>query len=82
MRSEGMPNGPDNLDIDGRGCASCRLRNDERTHGDQRGTRDCLEMEKDMGLGTPHDHAAMKGTGRNAMNLSHDRCVQILAQPG
>lgn len=42
----------------------------------------CAEMEKDMGLGTPHDHAEMKGMGRNAMNLSHDRCVQILAQPG
>jgi len=42
----------------------------------------CAEMEKNMGLGTTHDHAEMKGQGRNAMNLSHDRCVQILAQPG
>ena len=42
----------------------------------------CVDMEKDMGLGTTHDHAEMKGMGRNAMNLSHDRCMQILAQPG
>lgn len=42
----------------------------------------CVEMEKDMGLRTTHDHAEMKGMGRNAMNLSHDRCMQILAQPG
>ena len=41
----------------------------------------CVDMEKDMGLGTAHDHAEMKGMGRNAMNLSHDRCLQILAQP-
>jgi len=42
----------------------------------------CVEMEKDVGLGTTHDHAEMKGMGRHAMNLSHDRCVQIIAQPG
>ena len=42
----------------------------------------CVDMEKDMGLGTAHDHAEMKGMGCNAMNLSHDRCMQILAQPG
>lgn len=42
----------------------------------------CVDMEKNMGLGTTHDHAEMKGMGRNAMNLSHDRCLQILAQPG
>lgn len=41
----------------------------------------CVDMEKNMGLGTTHDHAEMKGMGRNAMNLSHDRCMQILAQP-
>lgn len=42
----------------------------------------CVEMEKDMGLGSPHDHGEMKGRGLNAMNLSHERCVRILAQPG
>lgn len=42
----------------------------------------CAEMEKDMGLGRMHDHAEMKGQGRNAMNVSHDPCVQILVQPG
>lgn len=42
----------------------------------------CIEMEKGMGLGTTHDHAEMKGMGRNPMNMTHDRCMQILAQPG
>ena len=42
----------------------------------------CVEMEKDMGLQTTHDHAEMKGMGRNPMNMTHDRCMQILAQPG
>ena len=38
----------------------------------------CEAMEKDMGLGTMHDHQAMKGQGMNPMNLSHERCMQIL----
>ena len=38
----------------------------------------CRAMEGQMGLQTPHDHNEMKGRGRNPMNLSHDRCVQIL----
>ncbi|MBU0555406.1 MAG: hypothetical protein KKD64_11075 [Alphaproteobacteria bacterium] len=38
----------------------------------------CREMEADMGLRTPHDHNEMKQLGRNPMNLSHDRCRQIL----
>ena len=42
----------------------------------------CVEMEKDMGLRSPHDHGEMKGKGMNPMNLSHERCVRILAQPG
>ncbi|OYY64446.1 MAG: hypothetical protein B7Y49_09735 [Sphingomonas sp. 28-62-11] len=41
----------------------------------------CEKMEKNMGLGSPHDHGEMKGRGLNSMNLSHDRCVKILAQP-
>ena len=38
----------------------------------------CRAMESNMGLQTPHDHGEMKGQGRNPMNLSHDRCHQIL----
>lgn len=57
------------------GCATTRMATSQERAA-------CVEMEKDMGLGATHDHAEMKGQGRNAMNLSHDRCVQILAQPG
>ena len=57
------------------GCVTPRMATSEERAA-------CAEMEKDMGLGRTHDHAEMKGQGRNAMNLSHDRCVQILAQPG
>ena len=56
------------------GCATTRIATSKERAA-------CVEMEKDMGLGTTHDHAEMKSMGRNAMNLSHDRCVQILAQP-
>lgn len=42
----------------------------------------CAKMEEKMGLATPHDHGEMKGRGMNPMNLSHSRCVKILAQPG
>lgn len=38
----------------------------------------CRAMESQMGLQTPHDHNEMKQQGRNPMNLSHDRCQQIL----
>src|SRR3546814_17275997 len=41
----------------------------------------CQAMERDMGVADRHDHGEMKGQGRNAMNLSHDRCRQILSQP-
>jgi len=41
----------------------------------------CQEMERSMGVADRHDHGEMKGQGRNAMNLSHDRCRQILSQP-
>lgn len=40
----------------------------------------CQQMENSMGLATPHDHNEMKGRGINPMNLSHDRCQQILKQ--
>ena len=38
----------------------------------------CRQMESDMGVADRHDHSEMKGQGRNPMNLSHDRCRQIL----
>jgi len=38
----------------------------------------CRAMEGQMGLQTLHDHNEMKGQGRNPMNLSHERCQQIL----
>ena len=38
----------------------------------------CERMEQNMGLGVTHDHAQMKGQGVNPMNLSHERCQQIL----
>ena len=40
----------------------------------------CERMEQNMGLGARHDHNEMKGQGLNPMNLSHERCKQILAQ--
>ena len=40
----------------------------------------CERMEESMGLDTPHDHAAMKGTGMNPMNLTHERCMQIMGK--
>jgi hypothetical protein len=38
----------------------------------------CRQMEGNMGLAARHDHGEMKGQGLNPMNLSHDRCRQIL----
>lgn len=55
------------------GCATTRATAEQRAS--------CERMEQSMGLGTTHDHAAMKGMGMNPMNLSHERCQQILAQP-
>lgn len=40
----------------------------------------CRQMESGMGVNDRHDHGEMKGQGRNPMNLSHDRCRQILRQ--
>lgn len=59
------------------GCATT----DGRMATDEDRAR-CAEMEKDMGPGTPHDHAGARGGGESSMNLSHDRCVKILASPG
>ena len=55
------------------GCVTTKMASSEERAA-------CIEMEKDMGLSRTHDHAEMKGRGRNPMNLSHDRCVAILAQ--
>ncbi len=60
--------------------AGCATTGDRMATSEERAA--CMDMEKDMGLGTPHDHGEMKGMGRNSMNLSHDRCMQILKQPG
>jgi hypothetical protein len=36
-------------------------------------------MASQMGLGTAHDHGAMKrNSGQGAMKLSHKRCQRIL----
>lgn len=40
----------------------------------------CRTMESQMGLRSPHDHGVMKQQGLNPMNLSHDRCREILRQ--
>ncbi len=40
----------------------------------------CKRMEEAMGTDTTHDHGEMKGRGMNPMNLSHQRCQQILSQ--
>src|SRR3546814_18740704 len=41
----------------------------------------CQAMERDMGVADRPDHGEMKGQGRNAMNLSHDRCSQLPSPP-
>jgi hypothetical protein len=40
----------------------------------------CEKMEADMGLGTTHDHAQMKGAGLNPMNLTHEQCMKMLGR--
>lgn len=40
----------------------------------------CQAMAQQMGTQTTHDHQQMKGGLPNTMNLTHDRCRQILAQ--
>jgi hypothetical protein len=38
----------------------------------------CERMERQMGTDHTHDHAAAKGMGINPMNVTHDRCRQML----
>lgn len=55
------------------GCATTKATADE--------IASCKRMEEAMGTNTTHDHGEMKGRGINPMNLSHERCQQILFQP-
>jgi len=55
------------------GCATMKATPEQRAS--------CERMEQTMGINTTHDHGEMKGQGINPMNLSHQRCQQILAQP-
>lgn len=41
----------------------------------------CEEMEKQMGTEQRHEHSQDKGQGPSAMNLTHARCKEILAEP-
>lgn len=59
--------------------AACATTNGASYTAEERAS--CVEMERDMGTGTVHDHNAMKGMGMNPMNISHKRCQEILAQP-
>ena len=40
----------------------------------------CEAMAQQMGTQSTHDHGQMKGGVPNTMNLTHERCRQILAQ--
>lgn len=55
------------------GCVTTRATQEQRAS--------CERMEQAMGVNTTHDHGEMKGRGINPMNISHQRCQQILAQP-
>lgn len=59
--------------------AACATTNGASYTAEERAS--CVEMEKDMGTATVHDHNAMKGMGMNPMNITHERCQEILAQP-
>ncbi len=41
----------------------------------------CEEMEKQMGTEQRHEHSQDKGLGPSAMNMTHARCKEILAEP-
>jgi hypothetical protein len=41
----------------------------------------CEEMEKQMGTEQRHEHSQDKGQGPSAMNMTHARCKEILAEP-
>jgi len=40
----------------------------------------CRNMAERMGLETTHDHGAMRGNPPNSMNVSHERCQQIMRE--
>ena len=39
----------------------------------------CARMAEEMGTRTTHDHGEMKGAPPNPLNVSHQRCQQIMA---
>jgi hypothetical protein len=41
----------------------------------------CEQMAERMGVATTHDHAQMKGNPPNTMNVSHERCQQVMRSP-
>lgn len=40
----------------------------------------CERMEREMGVKHVHDHGEAKGMGINPMNVTHNRCRQMLAR--
>ena len=42
---------------------------------------ECEKMMKDMGTEQRHEHSQDKGQGPSAMNMTHARCKEILAEP-
>lgn len=53
------------------GCATTR----EATSAE---LSSCEKMEQTMGTNAAHDHNSLKGMGMNSMNISHERCQQML----
>ncbi|NNM77767.1 hypothetical protein HJG53_12695 [Sphingomonas sp. ID1715] len=58
--------------------AGCATSNNAETVARERA--ECQRMEQDMGLGSAHDHSQQRGMGPNSMNVSHERCMQLLKQ--
>lgn len=40
----------------------------------------CQQMAERMGLETTHDHGAMRGNPPSSMNISHERCQQVMRE--
>ena len=55
------------------GCATTRQATAEER-------AQCQAMAQTMGTQTTHEHGEMKGQGPSGMNLTHQRCQQILSQ--
>ena len=39
----------------------------------------CQQMQRQMGTEQTHDHTEAKGMGSSAMNVSHERCRDLLS---